>query len=369
MFAPLDVWLVQLIRARFRVGPAYIMRTVAILVSATMTFAMTLPERLLAPLLLRKKPLDPVFVVGVHRSGTTHLQNLLSLDPNLVCARTFQVLNPLGFLTTGWLLVPFLKAFSPWKRPMDAVAFGVFSPNEEEFAIANSSGLSPDWAVRLPKEIDRYERLTYPERMTAEERERWKRLFSLFVRKLVAFRRWRRPLLKNPYNTARVAILREIYPDARFIHIHRDPYRVYRSNLHMAKQGHTLFQLQDPLPDRNYASEFLTNYRAMEEAYYRDAAGVPETRSAEVRFEDLETDPSGLIKRLYDQLELDFTDEFAERLDTYLESVSGYRKNVFKPLDPSVREAVDAALAPMFPKWGRDEAAAPETATAGASTG
>lgn len=364
MFAPLDVWLAQLWAARFRIDPVYIPRTIAILVSAAVTFVTTLPERLLAPLLLRKAPLDPVFILGVHRSGTTHLQNLLSLDPSLACARTFQVINPCGFLTTGWILVPFLKAFSPWKRPMDAVAFGVFSPNEDEYAIANASGLSPDWAVRLPREIDRYERLTYPERMTDRERARWQREMSRFVRKLVAFRRHRRPLLKNPYNTARAAALQEIFPDARFVHIHRDPYRVYRSNMHLAREGHTLFQLQDPLPDRNYATEFLKNYHDMEAAFYRDVEAIPANRVVEVRFEDLDEDPKRVIRDLYDALELPYSTEFDKRLDAYLASVAGYRKNVFKPLDPSIVEQVNSAVGPLFARWNREMASATAPAEA-----
>jgi hypothetical protein len=368
MFAPLDVWLAQLWRARFRIDPPYIPRAIAILVSALITLVTTLPERILAPLLLRRRPLDPVFIVGVHRSGTTHLQNLLALDPQFACARTFQVINPFGFLVTGWLIVPFLKAFSPWKRPMDSVAFGVFSPNEEEYAIANASGLSPDWAVRLPREIDRYERFTFPDQMTERERARWKRVMDRFVRKLVAFRRRRRPLLKNPYNTARVGLLRELYPDARFVHIHRDPYRVYRSNMHMASAGHTLFQVQEPLEGANYATRFLDNYARMEEAYYRDADACPDGSVVEVRFEDLDADALGTVRAVYEALGLEYTDAFDAKLRAYLDSIAGYRKNTFKPVDEPVRVAVNERLGDLFERWGRERMRAADGAPAGAGT-
>jgi len=358
MFAPADVWLTQLWRARFRVGRPYIVRAVVIVASSIMTFVTTLPERLLAPIFLRRRPLDPVFIVGVHRSGTTHLQNLLALDPQFACARTFQVINPFGFLVTGWLLVPILKGFSPWTRPMDSVAFGVFSPNEEEYAIANASGLSPDWAVRLPREIDRYERFTYPDRWTSRERARWKRVMDRFVRKLVVFRRRRRPLLKNPYNTARVALLRELYPGARFVHIHRDPHRVYLSNMRMARLGHTLFQMQDPIEGNDYQSRFLDNYAQMERAYYRDADALPEGASVEVRYEDLDADAIGEVRRIYAALGLAYSEDYDARLRAYLGAVAGYRKNTFKPLEESVRALVNDTLADLFPRWGREPAPA-----------
>jgi Sulfotransferase family len=288
----------------------------------------------------------------VHRSGTTHLQNLLALDQDSVCARTHHVLNPHGFLVTGWLLIPFIKAFSPWKRPMDAVSFGIFSPNEEEYAIANSSGLSPDWAVRLPREIERYERMTFPDTWSDRERRRWRRSMRLFVRKLALF--GKRPLLKNPYNTARVGELAAMYPGAKFVHIHRDPYRVYRSNMHLAQEGHTFFQLQDPLPEDNYASRFLENYRRMESAFYRDADTLDESCVIDVRYEDLDLAPEETIRKIYERFGIGLSRRYEQRLSRYLDSVASYKKNTFTETPTEVAEKIRETLEPLFVRWERD---------------
>lgn len=40
-------------------------------------------------------------------------------------------------------------------------------------------------------------------------------------------------ILKSPDNTARIRELWGMYPDARFINIHRDPYKTVRSTIHM----------------------------------------------------------------------------------------------------------------------------------------
>ncbi|MFG0257497.1 MAG: sulfotransferase family protein [Phycisphaerales bacterium JB043] len=353
VFAPIDVWLVQLTRARWRFEPIYWLRLVATLALSVANTVLTLPERILAPLIVRWGPRRaPVFIVGVHRSGTTHLQNLMALDHESVCARTYHVINPHGFLTTGWLLVPFIKAFSPWKRPMDAVAFGIFSPNEEEYAIANSCGVSPDWAVRLPRQIERYDRLTYPSEWSPGQRRRWRWHMRLFVRKLGIF--GRRPLLKNPYNTARVGELAEMYPDARFVHIHRDPYRVYRSNMHLAREGHTLFQLQDTLADDTYASRFLINYRRMEESFYQDAEDLDEGRVVDVRYEDLDGDPEGTIRAIYSRLGITMSRRYEQRLGAYLRGIGTYKKNTFTDLTEETAATIRDTLEPLFSRWERD---------------
>src|SRR5690606_23362435 len=105
LLAPLDVWLTQLWRARFRVPPVYLARLIATLFFSTLNTVLTLPERLLAPFIVRRKKVTaPIFILGAHRSGTTHLHNLISLDPQFIAPSTWQVMNPPGFLVSGWLL-------------------------------------------------------------------------------------------------------------------------------------------------------------------------------------------------------------------------------------------------------------------------
>lgn len=359
MLAPLDLWLGRLFQARWQVGWKYLPRLAAIFVFSSVNTLLTLPERVLAPWLLRRRQVTPpVFILGVHRSGTTHLHNLLALDPALRAPLAYQIMNPHGFLSTGWLWVPLFGAFSPWQRPMDSVRFHIFSPNEEEFALAGMTRLSPYWGLSFPREVVHYDRWIHPRDFTAAERSSWQRHYLTFVRKLVAFSR-RRPVLKNPHNTARVSLLHELFPQAKFIHIHRHPYAVYRSNQHMAREGHCVHQLQDPRPECSYATRFLDNYRAMEEAFYADTSALPSEQVAEVRFEELEADPRTVIRRVYAQLGLEFSPAFAARLDRYLASVADYTKNRFRPLPDDEARAVEAQLGPLMDRWGY-----PRTATA-----
>lgn len=352
MLAPLDVWLPRLWAARWRVGPAYLPRLLAILCFSALNTILSLPERLVLPLILRRRAVrPPVFIVGVHRSGTTHLHNLLALDPRFTTARTYQVMNPVGFNFSGWLIAPIFGIFLPWKRPMDSVRFHLWAPQEEEFAIAGLCRLSPYWGLTFPRDGAAYERFILPDGFTAGELNRWKRTYTHLLRKLTLFSR-RRLLLKNPYNTGRVALLAEMFPDAKFIHIYRHPFAVCRSNAHMAAEGHVINQLQDPDPADNYTTRFLGNYRAMEDAFYRDLASLAPGQAAEVRFEDLERDPIGQIERIYAELGLELTETFRRRLTNYLRTVADYQKNRFRPMPETERRRILDVMGDYCERWG-----------------
>ncbi|MCA9240827.1 MAG: sulfotransferase [Planctomycetales bacterium] len=350
-FAPLDRWLVLLWQARFRVGLAYLPRLTVTLIASALNTIISLPERLLAPLLLRHDPPDPVFILGMPRSGTTHLHNLLSLDPRFRSPRNYEVFNPHGFLT-GWTTTACLAPVLTWRRPMDSVQMTVTSSQEEEFALAAMGCQSPYWSFCLPREVSRHDAYWQPEGFTTRQQWQWVRNYKLFLRKITCLRRRRTPLLKNPANTGRVKMLRRHFPRAKYIHIVRHPHQVYRSNQRLASQGLVVFQLQDPHPVDNYATRCLENYRELMDSYYEDTKDLPRGTAAEVRYEDLVANPLAAVKNLYAQLNIEVTPEFQRRIDRYLESLKGYQRNQHARLSAEEQAEVDGAMAPYLRQWG-----------------
>ncbi len=361
--APLDIWLRELARARFAVGGAYILRLVVTLALSAINTIISMPERVILPLIARRRSVPPpVFILGAHRSGTTHLHNMLALDREFVAPTAWQVLNPHGFLLSGWLLRPIFSLFAPWRRPMDAVAFGLSEPAEEEFAVANMSGVSPDWSFRLPRMHARYDRFCFPDQMTDRERETFITAHGRFIRSLCIVSR-RVPLLKSPHNTGRLALLSSMYPGARFVHIRRDPAEVYRSNINIEKTAHALFQLQDPTPGDAYSDRFPSLYHGMESRFYADADARQWRGVCEVRYEDLVADPLRVVRSIYDTLGLRWTDEYGARLRDYLARIEGYKPADRRPLDSDARDRLDAALGQIAQRW-RDADAAIESSPA-----
>ncbi len=361
--APLDIWLRELARARFKIGGAYILRLVVTLALSAINTIISLPERIIVPIIARRRSVPPpIFILGAHRSGTTHLHNMLALDRAFAAPTAWQVLNPHGFLLSGWLLRPIFSLFAPWRRPMDAVAFGLSEPAEEEFAVANMSGVSPDWSFRLPRMHARYDRFCFPDLMTDRERETFVRAHGRFIRALCLLSR-RAPLLKSPHNTGRHALLSSMYPGARFVHIRRDPAKVYCSNINIEKTAHALFQLQDQTPGAAYSDRFPALYHGMESRFYADADARQWRGVCEVRYEDLAANPLRVVRSIYDALGLPWTDEYEARLRDYLARIEGYKPADRRPLDRDAHDRLDAALGEIAQRW-RDADAALDSAPA-----
>ena len=95
-------------------------------------------------------------------------------------------------------------------------------------------------------------------------------------------------LLKSPTHTFRIPFLLEMFPDARFVYIYRDPYKVYNSTLHLRK---TMFGDNGFAPlDMEKLEEDMSNiYLNHLNVYERDRQTVPEGQLHEVRFEDQES--------------------------------------------------------------------------------
>ena len=56
----------------------------------------------------------------------------------------------------------------------------------------------------------------------------------------------RQLLLKSPCHTGRARLLTKLYPDAKFVFIHRNPFEVFLSGAHMASTTYGYMFLQEP---------------------------------------------------------------------------------------------------------------------------
>lgn len=293
----------------------------------------------------------PLFVLGHWRTGTTHLHNLLALDTaNFTFANTYQVVNPLTFLTTEAVNSRLFAGFVPPKRPMDNMALSFQTPQEEEFAPLLMSGLSPYLAASFPRREEHYSRYLTFDGVADEEVDRWKRSLVWFMKKLT-LKHPRPVILKSPPHTARVRLLLELFPDARFVHIHREPYTVFQSSRHYFDTAMWYTYLQRPDLD-DLDGRIIRRYVVMHDALFRDQVHIPKGRFHDVRFEDLERGPEHTMERLYEALGLEGFDALRPRLRAYLAPLAGYEKNVFPPLERSLRARIASAWGRWFDAWG-----------------
>ena len=294
----------------------------------------------------------PLFILGHYRSGTTHLHNLLALDPQFAAPTFFQVLNPHTFLSTERWAAPVADRLVVRRRYQDEMALGAGVPSEDEFAVCAMTGLSPYMGWCFPGDGADYDRYLTFRDVQEDEVARWGRALTTFLKKLTL--RYARPLvLKSPPHTARIRLLLGLFPDARFVHIHRDPYVVFRSTRHMIRAAQPLYHLRDgPLQDGD--DRIISVYTEMYDAYFEERGLIPEGRLCEVGYEDLERDPVGVVGSIYEALGLPGFEDLRPRLEGYLGSIAGYRKNRHDELPEPLRRRIAHEWGRSFDEWGYD---------------
>lgn len=277
-----------------------------------------------------------LFIIGHWRSGTTHLENLLTLDERFSYATAYQTMFPHHFMCTKnarWVF----DLIAPKKRPMDDVAFAADVPHEDEFALAATSTISPYMRFLFPVTGDPGYSDVSMDGWSREMLETWKSCFLEFLRKMTLSQDGR-ILLKSPPHLGRVATLVEMFPDAQFVHIVRDPYAVFMSTRKLWMKTLAFSHLQ--IPDPRQIEEIIFSwYVKLFELFERDRQAIPKRAFFELKFEDLESRPAETLRSLYSALSIPGFDDYEKKLLHYLKSIKDYQKNVHE-LDPFTKQKV-----------------------------
>lgn len=273
-------------------------------------------RRLLFPCARKNRPMSgpPLFVLGHWRSGTTLLHELITLDERFAFASNYECFQPNHFLLTGPLVHRLSTSIGAHKRPMDDMKTSLDSPGEDEAALRNLGAVSFYNNLVFPSQAADHEAGLDLDAVPAAHLARWKRTFDRYLREL-DLRHGRPLVLKSPTRTAHVKPLLELYPDARFVHIIRDPREVHPSAMRMWR---TLLDLLCMETQARISEEFvfashLLLHRKLKEARQL----VPASQFHEVRFETLVSDPVGEMERLYAALGLGDFGPMKARIEAY----------------------------------------------------
>ncbi|QDT08824.1 sulfotransferase family protein [Stieleria marina] len=244
----------------------------------------------------------PVFIIGHWRSGTTLLHELMVRDERYSSPSTYQCFAPHHFLLTEWFFRRFLAWLLPGKRPMDNMQAGWERPQEDEFAIMNLGQPSPYRRIAFPNEgpVD-MDFLDF-EGVDEKRLRSWLSTLRRFL--LTVSTVTQRPLvIKSPTHTGRIKKLADEFPEARFIHMTRDPKALFPSTRRLWRGLCEAQALQVPThaDENEYVNEC---FQRMYNAFEKDSQQIDEHRLIHVRYEDLAANPLDTMQTIYSTLRL-----------------------------------------------------------------
>jgi len=292
---------------------------------------------------------DPVFIIGHWRTGTTFLHELMALDPRHRCPTTYESLSPNHFLVSERFVRYWLWFILPRTRPMDNVRVGFDRPQEDEAALCIRGVPSPFATVAFPNRPPQNPRYVDLEDLSPAELARWENSFRAFL-KLLLFKRPGQLVLKSPLHTFRLKTLIRMFPQARFVHLVRDPYAVFPSTVHFWTKMYEAYGLQRPnlrgLED--YVFDTLT---AMYERLEASRARIAPAQFYELRYEDLINDPAAAVARIYDYFGWSHFPAIQPTVAKYAERAKHFKTNRYE-LSPELHEAITRRWAAYFEKYG-----------------
>jgi omega-hydroxy-beta-dihydromenaquinone-9 sulfotransferase len=303
----------------------------------------------------------PLFIIGHFRSGTTLLHDLLAHDPAFVYPTTFQVFFPRLFVTGKELLSPAFERSLPPHRHGDRVAVTVDGPHEDEFALGQMSPLGFYHALYFPKRgRELFDRSVFLD--DESDRALWNSLYTRFLSK-VSLEGGGRPLLvKNPAHSGRIPLLLTLFPQARFIHIHRNPFAVYLSTLHFFRRFVDRYAFQR-ISDTELDQLVLYFYQRLMTRLFDDLPRIPNGQLAHVCYEQLVRDPATTVERAYRTLRLDLPEPLRDATGEAARLQKTFETNTHL-LDPSSRQALREHCGFALDRLGYDPEAPHDSAPA-----
>ena len=322
----------------------------------TFTTIITLPPRLISKLLYDKKiaktriTYPPIFIIGHWRSGTTFLHELISQDPRLAHVSVWNTLFPYNFLIFENIKKDLAK-FLPVTRPMDMIKIDMDGPYEDDAGLASLGRLSFFHCLHFPRDAEQqYLKSVLFEGLNEKEIATWKKNYMYLLKAVTLSNDGKRLALKNPANTARIKELLELFPDACFIHICRNPYMVYYSTKRLRTRVLDQFALQKTTAEE-LEDHVINDYIRLMKSYFAQKDKIPKGQLVEIRYEDLIADPLRLMQKIYTELDLPDFGKAKTSMQLHLEKQANYAKNVHK-IDKDTIHKIDEHWGFTIKRWG-----------------
>ena len=270
----------------------------------------------------------PTFIVGLPRTGTTLLHNLMSQDPESRVPLTSEVMYPSRFPNTpegmdrarrltasrlGWAdrLAPEFKRIHPLAPdlPQECIAITAQVFMSIQFHTTHDVGAYEDWFERDSQALA----FAFHRRL---------------LQHLQARRRARSWLLKAPGHLFSLNALLAEYPDARVVHTHRDPLRVMAS---MASHATVLRRaFSDHADPREIARDWSRRWGDALDNFLAVRDRSPAAQFLDLAYDEIEDRPLDAVRTVYEFLGWRLSPEAARSMQAFLDANPKHKHGVHR---------------------------------------
>ncbi len=274
------------------------------------------------PEILEEEIVAPMIIVGLPRSGTSILFELLAQDPEVGVPLTWEAMLPCP--------------------PPEAATYNTDPRIERAHNIATQwNRVAPEFAAmhemggKIPAECGQIMCSSFISDQIAALHQTPS--YSVWLaqanylpvyqhhKQILQILQWRNPrnrwLLKAPEHQVHLENLLKVYPDARIVQTHRDPIKCMASTTSLIG---TLYSMRS---DQSFQAEMFeniimgeaTSQRLEKVMDQRESGVVPAANIADSRYQDLMDDPMGCIKNIYSHFGMTLADEAKAKMLKYLE--------------------------------------------------
>jgi hypothetical protein len=265
---------------------------------------------------------EPIIVVGLPRSGTTHLVNLIAADSRLRSMPLWEGQAPVAEdnPTRGPDDPRFARCQESWERmqAMSPLVAAMHPMNPEhiheelELMLPDFSSYNQEWVGRVPRWVEYYH--AHDQRPHYEYMRTGLKILQWYMPR----ERW---VLKCPQHLEQLGPLTETFPDATFAVTHRDPVAVVQSAATMTCYGARM-SYETTRPEW-YLDYWTRRIEQLLSASMRDRHLLPPERTIDVPFHEFMADDFAMVERIYEVAGLPMTAGARGEIQAHLE---GHRR-------------------------------------------
>ncbi len=262
---------------------------------------------------------QPIIIAGLPRSGTTHLLNLISVDPRLRSLPYWESIEPFPTNARPGEFDPEnprLKQCREQLSIQDLIMplFKNMHDMSAEHIHEEIELMGLDFSMML---FENYALLpAWRDYFTKHDQTEHYRFLKRCLKALQWLRGPERWILKSPQHLEQLPQLLAVFPDASFVLTHRDPVSVTASLLTMLSYSARLSR--HPVRPSDIADYWVDRIERMLQGCVNGVGCLPQGRSSQVLFHEFMADDIATVGRIYARAEHPMTADIQSAMQQYM---------------------------------------------------